>query len=114
MTLIPCYLFCALPRKRLAFVFEGRFRWGLLAPGGAVSTVILNTLLPPRRKHLKIRDNWPLGLDPIAGPIAALLGDAHDVHCHQQQFQRQHYLPKDFILSADLGFGAPAITRRRA
>jgi hypothetical protein len=23
----PCFLFCALPRKRLAFVFEGRFGW---------------------------------------------------------------------------------------
>jgi hypothetical protein len=35
---------------------------GCFRPVGAVSTVILNTLLPPRRRHLKIRDNWPLGL----------------------------------------------------
>ena len=38
-------------------------------PVGAVSTVILNTLLPPRRKHLKIRDNWPLGLIPLPAQL---------------------------------------------
>ena len=64
----PCFLFCALPRKRLAFVFEGRFGWSS-RPVGAVSTVILNTLLPPRRKYLKIRENWPLGLIPFPSQL---------------------------------------------
>ena len=34
MTLIPCFLFCALPRKRFAFVFEGRFGWVVVAQLG--------------------------------------------------------------------------------
>ena len=68
MTLIPvsCFAPCRESGSLLCLrvALDGSSR-----PVGAVSTVILNTLLPPRRKHLKIRENWPLGLIPFPSQL---------------------------------------------